>query len=707
MEIYWGVASGVAIGKKNVYPNSESDPSVNIYFNNNRLQLYGALDFSTATVTGNNANFTLYGGTTGLFDFEKNHKATNGQVYSLNVKMKNGLLTIWIDGYDGVLTVRVSENYEGETISLLGRKFGGDSGGFKSCLVRELEDYEKVYFDNIDVTTLDTKGFTSTKFSRAESGQPFDLAEGEADQPVSKHWFSGDGNDTPYNGVSGVLSKNIGIKPKTNSDNDRYYLNTPYTYKDFEMSVEIYWGVVSGVAIGKRNVYPNSESDPSVIIYFNNNRIQLNGALDFSTATVTGNNTNFTLYGGTTGLFDFEKNHKATNGQTYTLNVKMKNGLLTVWVNAYDGVLRIRVADYYEGETISLLGRKFGGDSGGFKSCLVRDASSLPDEPIPPDDNDDGPDREYNPETTVYFNFKDPSVLNEFTHYYAKKPWETGLKQTDFVNGEYWQVGRGILKRTTKSLGGEGYSAENTTKHLSELILEKYKFTNFELEVDYEQGSFWGWPMIGFGISKPGEPVKVKDSAGNREIPNPGGGVMAFVEREGNVNMMGNILGGTHENFTRLRTPALNGYMDIQKMHRMRIRVVNGIVELFIDDNNEPLIARLGESAVSGYIAIVANTYGIVYDNLMITALDENGEPMPLSMLVETEPEDQEDITLPLDDWGEIPLEDLRDDNQDINDGDPDPVPTGISLPEASFVMAILSGSLTVFIMCSRRRKRN
>ena len=93
----------------------------------------------------------------------------------------------------------------------------------------ETNPYEKMNFDNMDVSTLTEKGFTSTKFSNATG--TYQPVEGEIDQPVSAHWFSGDGTDTPYykNGtlVSGILSKNIGLKPRTNTDTNRYYLNTP------------------------------------------------------------------------------------------------------------------------------------------------------------------------------------------------------------------------------------------------------------------------------------------------------------------------------------------------------------------------------------------------------------------------------------------------------------------------------------------------
>ncbi len=376
VEVYWGVASGVAIGKRNVYPNSNSDSSVNIYFNNNRIQLNGALDFSTATVSGNNAGYSLYAGSTGLFDFVKNHSATNGKAYTLNVKMENGLLTVWVDGYDGVLRIRVSEDYEGETISLLGRKFGGDSGGFKSCLIRNLDDSGYVDFDNIDVSVLDSKDFTSTKLTRAASNQPFNLVEGEEDKPVSRHWFSGVATDSPYNGVSGVVSKNMGIKPNTNSSNDRYLLNTPYTYENFLISTEIYWGVASGVAIGENNVYPNSINDSSVVVYFNNNRIQVNGALNFNTAYVSGENVVWNPYDGDTGIFAFNKDFSATPGKVYTLNIKKEDNFLTIWVDGYDGVLTIDLLPNYRNGRIALFSRQFGGDCGGFKSCLVRDLDS-------------------------------------------------------------------------------------------------------------------------------------------------------------------------------------------------------------------------------------------------------------------------------------------------------------------------------------------
>ena len=138
-QVYWGVLTGVAFGGENAYPADTDASSVVVYFNNNKIQVNGALDFTSASVTGANAAWNPYDGKTGIFNFDSTHKAEAGKAYTLNVEFQDGVLTVWVDGYDGVLTINVLPNYQSGRVSLLARKLGGDGGGLKSFDIQELE----------------------------------------------------------------------------------------------------------------------------------------------------------------------------------------------------------------------------------------------------------------------------------------------------------------------------------------------------------------------------------------------------------------------------------------------------------------------------------------------------------------------------------------------------------------------------------------
>ena len=139
-------------------------------------------------------------------------------------------------------------------------------------------------FDNIDVTKLDEAGYVSTKFKDGEA------VSGEVDQLVSKHWFSGSSDDTPYGSVeeATVKAKNSGLKTKdTEIDDTRTVMYTPYSYEDFQVSAEIYYGAFTGIIVGEKNVYPvEGGNSSSVALFFNNGRVHIVGAVEKDTAKI-------------------------------------------------------------------------------------------------------------------------------------------------------------------------------------------------------------------------------------------------------------------------------------------------------------------------------------------------------------------------------------------------------------------------------------
>lgn len=346
-EICYGYSTGIVLGPQNVYPTAANSPAIRIYFANGRIQLVGALDNSKAVASDETSWNTS--GTTGLF-LAKDTLSAN-KTYTLNVRMEKDVLTIWVDGFDTILTIETAEHYEAESIAFMASKFDEDGGGILSFEIQEL-DSEEFCFDNIDISKLEKEGFTSTQFDKEKN---YDIV-GDAGQAVSTHWFSGD----------------TGIQPvATDADKKVQLLNTPYSYKNFKISTDIYWGVYTGVVIGEKNVYPRNTSEYAAIsVYFANNRIQLDGAVNYDKAEVKGKENGWGTYEDT-GIFYFADNFKATKHAVYTLNVEMQDGVLTVWVDGYPGVLTIEVAEHYETGAIAFRSHKQDGDGGGIKSFTI------------------------------------------------------------------------------------------------------------------------------------------------------------------------------------------------------------------------------------------------------------------------------------------------------------------------------------------------
>ncbi len=237
------------------------------------------------------------------------------------------------------------------------------------------DDGVSIDFDNIDVAELDANGYVSTKFA---NGTP---VKGEINQAVSKHWFSGDGEDTPYGDVeaSTIKANNVGLKARDiESDGTRTFMYTPYTYEDFQVSAEIYYGAYAGIVFGEKNVYPIDDTTASsVAVFFNDGRIHIVGAIDNSTVkimrgTSAAYNNGYSVNGRST-IFNNGAGDaiSAASGTVRELNVKKTGNHLIVWLSGGSGVMTIKLADTYKTGWIGVQGRCYDGDGGGLKSLNI------------------------------------------------------------------------------------------------------------------------------------------------------------------------------------------------------------------------------------------------------------------------------------------------------------------------------------------------
>ena len=373
LEVYWGASTGLVLGTKNVFPaGGATTDSVRVYFNSAQTQIVGGgVNFATGAVFGGDGSSSIYEEDTYIFKPSASYSVTKAATYKLNVEVLDGILSVWVDGYDSVFKIQLSDTFNNESIAIMARQYDNDGGGIKSFEIIELESVANdgttvdvdgyTDFDNVDSSVLDAKGFSATQFD-ASSHEVV-----QADQSVSTYWAVG----------NEVTSENKGIKPNTlGTENKITYLNTPYNYTDFRISTEVYWGANAGIVIGAKNVFPLSSTDTSLRIYFNANQLQLGGgAIDPDSAVITGSGVWNRVYE-PTYIFKPASGYTATKGEVYKLNVEMKDGTLTVWLDGCDGILTVNTTPEFravENKAIALMARQYDGDGGGFKSLTVKE----------------------------------------------------------------------------------------------------------------------------------------------------------------------------------------------------------------------------------------------------------------------------------------------------------------------------------------------
>lgn len=468
-EIYYGVNTGVVLGTKNAYPRNHTDYSaLAIYFANNRIQLDGALNMSSAEVTGTDSSpwdtWTSSSGTiTGFFYFNGGNAMTANQVYTLNIRMQMGVLTVWVDGYDSVLTIEVADHYRPEIVSLMSHRYDNNGGGFKSFAIQEAKpDSYEFDFMNADMNDLSKVGYTSTLFSSRTTS----TLVGEAEQDVENHWFTGEGEGTPYeNPASTVTSKTLGLKTRSaDADKQATVLNVPCTYDDYIVSVDVHLGYAAGIILGPKNTIATTSSTDAIKIYFANNQVQINGAgTGGSTKTFKPGSTNITWY------------------TTQTLNVKMENGVLTVWVNDSKYVTTINMPDTFQPGNIGLIAYKYDGDGGGFEHLKIQnlDAESYTD-----------------------FNNIDASTLTDkgytstkFSRTASDQPFVAVDGEIDTAVSTHWTTSK-TISTTTSTSSHCGIKPVGTSTDERFYLNTPYTYENFEASVGTYFGTYAG---IAFG----------------------------------------------------------------------------------------------------------------------------------------------------------------------------------------------------------------
>lgn len=376
---YKGQVVGIAIGKENKGPWATSD-SISVYFNGKYIELKGAVQLGSVNAEGGQEHSTTASQSMYHFVPKKDGVANGatewGEERTIVVELQNGILSAWLEGYEGIVRFKVADSYTTGNIALFSRRYDDNGGGLKSYEIEKLPATSNIgttvdlggytSFDRVDVAELEEAGFTAALYDRT-SGEKIT----DADTKVSSHWFAGEVGKTE---TKVAVTSNDGLKAKTTvADGRMTVLNTPYTYEDFRISTEVYWGASTGIVLGARETFPVGATDAGIWIYFNANQIQISGAgidLDSVVTTEGGKwNTNYAP----TYIFKPHADYSVQSGQVYKLDVEMKAGVLTVWVDGYSGMLSAKVSEAFEGGMIGLAARQYDGDGGGLKSLTVEE----------------------------------------------------------------------------------------------------------------------------------------------------------------------------------------------------------------------------------------------------------------------------------------------------------------------------------------------
>ena len=135
LDVYGGSKTGIVIGKKDTFDASGVDTSVGIIFNGDQVELTGGIDPSTAEVS-KSAIWNPNNAPTYIYKPSDTFTFVEGNVYTLNVEMFHGVLTVWVDGYSGRFSVQTADAFNMEAIALLVEANG--NGALKAFNVEEI-----------------------------------------------------------------------------------------------------------------------------------------------------------------------------------------------------------------------------------------------------------------------------------------------------------------------------------------------------------------------------------------------------------------------------------------------------------------------------------------------------------------------------------------------------------------------------------------
>lgn len=228
---------------------------------------------------------------------------------------------------------------------------------------------------------------------------------------------------------------------------------------------------------------------------------------------------------------------------------------------------------------------------------------------------------DYDPLYAVRYYFDWEEELGDFTALNSENALNTDF--TAINAGDRWTVNNGLLK-----ISGATVSDSNL------LLIGNRKFRNFELTLEYKHGSnrgFMGGPVFG-----------ITDTS--KYCTKAGGGIWTMIEADARAMARGldvkNISddGRWPSSFEYLIKPWIPNIENYPSQgdknfnnytHKLKLRVVEGKAEMWVDDTKDPLTMLIPRD-YAGYVGIGVTNNSCSYDNLKIQPLNEFGKPITL-----------------------------------------------------------------------------
>ena len=498
--------------------------------------------------------------------FDENYDPV--KALTLNLTVKDGVLTVWYTGLEQNKVSVELDGYTGGYVAL--RAQSNDRGGYKSLKLNDLGSSQS------DDETVETWNFSGiADLSALESD--FDsvcLKSGDAGYvkgTVSDQWQKIDAKLAPKESKATAL-----ILKKT--------------FGDFQAEVKINKGlhIPYRIHFGQQSSEDFKENDfYSVMISQNNGELILKGVVEES-ATCEGGLTLTKQQGQVTVSGQFSEDYDP--GKELNLNVKVQDNELTVWYTGYENnKVTVKLAGYAGGYVALYTPSR---DRGGFRVLKMKDLGACANPGITPQ-----PD-------------EDPNIVadweKDFDAYYLNNGKETAAMEKVDMDANWYFDNNGYAKRW-KELAGNEY------QDVDVLTYKKRQFEDFQVSF-YVQQTFNRMGIIIGGTE--GQYPVVGDSDGEKLKAN--GGVLLFVEAEGNSNAMGDFTNGyniVREVRRRIEPLDASGFVDQngnaganvdkRKEHKITLVVKNKELYMFVDDSDQcSMYLSLPDNYKGGYVSL-------------------------------------------------------------------------------------------------------
>ena len=306
--------------------------------------------------------------------------------------------------------------------------------------------------------------------------------------------------------------------------------------------------------------------------------------------------------------------------ETYAPSYRSKNNpKLEDYSNTRTHKLTIRVvgdcmAMYVDGDTTNAITLKMDGYTGGYISLVANGTldgygafRTLKISKL--DEN-------------AQFGFEQPSekdgfstldkIEEDFDAFYMVDASESIVMEPISVARDWWFNAKGFLARYAK---GNGNIVD---KDINVLTYTKEQSGDFELAFDYQQTYGRLGVILGGEYGK--YPLSVDKNTGTYSAE---GGIIFYLEKEGNPNAQGDFVNGyTSETEVRRRLSAFDSFNESENgtVHHVKLVVKDKDLYIYVDGSVNPMYLALPDDYTGGYVSLFSGAekeYGI--DNFVIS----------------------------------------------------------------------------------------